>query len=126
RERILRAAVHRIREAFRFPVVAISLADAVSQTLRIAVVASSDVRSDWGTQPLHGGVAGRAYREKRTVLVPDVSRDPDYIALIPETRSEVAIPILSGDEVVAVLNVESDVPAAFRPSHVITLETLAD
>ena len=127
RERILGTAVHRIREAFRFPVVAISLADVASGTLRIAVLASSDhSRSDWGTQPLHGGVAGRAYRDKRTVLVPDVSKDPDYIPIIPATRSEVAIPILSGDEVVAILNVESDVPAAFRPSHVITLETLAD
>jgi len=127
RDRVLGTAVHRIREAFRFPVVAISLADVASGTLRIVAVSSSDrQRSDLGTQPLHGGVAGRAYREKRTVLVPDVSKDPDFIALVPSTRSEVAIPILSADEVVAVLNVESDVPAAFNRSQVITLETLAD
>jgi signal transduction histidine kinase len=38
----------------------------------------------------------------------------------------VAVPILSGDEVVAVLNVESDVRGAFSRSQVMTLETLAD
>ena len=42
------------------------------------------------------------------------------------TRSELAVPILSGDEVVAVLNVESDRPGAFDRGQVITLETLAD
>jgi signal transduction histidine kinase/DNA-binding response OmpR family regulator len=127
RDRILETAVRRIREAFRFPVVAISLADVPAGVLRIVALASPDrQRSDGGTQPLHGGVAGRAYREKRTVLVPDVSKDPDYIDLIPSTRSEVAIPVLSGDEAVAILNVESDVPAAFKRSQVMTLETLAD
>jgi signal transduction histidine kinase/DNA-binding response OmpR family regulator len=127
RDRILETAVRRIREAFRLPVVAISLADVPAGVLRIVALASPErQRTDWGTQPLQGGVAGRAYREKRTVLVADVSKDPDYIALIPTTRSEVAIPVLSGDEVVAILNVESDVIAAFKPSQVMTLETLAD
>jgi signal transduction histidine kinase/DNA-binding response OmpR family regulator len=127
RDRILETAVRRIREAFRFPVVSIALADVPEGLLRIVAMASPDLkRRDWGTQPLHSGVAGRAYGEKRTILVPDVSKDEGYIALVPQTRSEVAIPVLSGDEVVAVLNVESDVPAAFKRSQVMTLETLAD
>src|SRR6185436_11055186 len=44
----------------------------------------------------------------------------------PTTKSEVAVPVRSGDEVLAVLNVESDATDAFNRSHVITLETLAD
>ena len=72
------------------------------------------------------GITGRALREKRTMIVPDVSEDPDYIRIIPTTRSEVAIPVLAGDEAVAVLNVESDQLRAFDRAQVITLETLAD
>ena len=45
---------------------------------------------------------------------------------MPSTRSEVAIPILSGEEVAAVLNVEKDEPGGFDHGQVITLETLAD
>ena len=47
------------------------------------------------------GVTGRTYREKRTMLVPDVTLDPDYIGLVTSSRSEVAVPIFSGDEVAA-------------------------
>src|SRR5262249_56396431 len=42
------------------------------------------------------------------------------------TRGEVAVPILAGDDVVAVLNVESDTLGAFNRGEIITLETLAD
>ena len=58
--------------------------------------------------PVDGGaptpcrrIAGRAIREKRTVLVSDVTQDPEYIPLVAATRSEVAVPIVSGDDVVA-------------------------
>ena len=127
RDRILETAVRRIREAFRFPVVSLSLVDAAAGLLRVLSLAAPDrPLGDGGSLPLEGGVAGRACRERRTILVPDVADDPDYIEVVSSTRSEVAIPVLSADEVVAVLNVESDVPAAFRPSQVMTLETLAD
>jgi signal transduction histidine kinase len=71
-------------------------------------------------------VSGRAIQEKRTVLVPDVSQDPDYIPVFPSIRSMVSIPILSGEEVVAVLTVGSDQRRAFDRGQVMTLETLAD
>jgi len=89
--------------------------------------ASREPRAQEGdAEPLRGGVSGRAILEKRTVLVPDVSEDPDYLPLFPSTRSMVSIPILSGDEVVAVLTVGSDVRRGFDREQVITLETLAD
>jgi signal transduction histidine kinase/DNA-binding response OmpR family regulator len=127
RERILEAAVRRIHEAFRYPVVAISVPDDERQTYRIVSVALPDLLGSEPREfPLHAGVTGRVYREKRTVVVPDVSQDPDYIGLVGTSRSEVAVPILSGDEIVAVLNVESEVRRGFDRAHVITLETLAD
>ena len=127
RERILETAVRRIQEAFQHPVVAISVPDQEGATYSIVAMAPRErLRDDWGSFPLSSGVTGRAYREKRTVHVGDVTRDPDYVGLVPSTRSEVAIPILSGEDVAAVLNVEKDEAGGFDRGQVITLETLAD
>jgi len=127
RERILDTAVRRIQQAFQYHVVMIDVPDYENGVHRVAAAAAAGAPgAKWGSYPLSVGVAGRAIREKRTVLVPDVLQDPDYVALFPATRSEVAIPIVSGDEVVAILNVESEGRRAFSRSQVMTLETLAD
>jgi signal transduction histidine kinase/DNA-binding response OmpR family regulator len=127
RERILETAVRRIQEAFSYPVVMILVPDYETGVLRTAAAATAQhevvTSSDF---PIHSGVTGRALKEKRTVLVPDAAQDPDYVRQFAGTRSEVAIPIVSGDDVVAVLNVESHALRAFDRGQVITLETLAD
>jgi signal transduction histidine kinase/DNA-binding response OmpR family regulator len=126
-ERILDAAVRRIQEAFLFPVVTITVPDGGADSQRIVATASREPRPQgWPARSLQGGVSGRALREKRTVLVPDVARDPDYVPLYPDTRSLVCIPILSGEDVVAVLTVGSDQRRAFDRGLVMTLETLAE
>jgi signal transduction histidine kinase/DNA-binding response OmpR family regulator len=126
RERILETAVNRIHEAFQYPVVAISVADPDASGYRIAAVATRDKRSLSGRFAMNEGIVGRSYREKKTQNVSDVKADLDYVGLVTSSRSEVAVPILWGDEVVAVLNVERDMAGGFTPSEVITLETLAD
>ena len=127
RDRILDTAVRRIQEAFHYHVVMVGVPDYEAGVHRVAAAAAQTLPAQRSASyPIHAGIAGRAIREKRTVLVPDVTQDGDYIPLVAATRSEVAIPILSGGEVVAVLNVESDVRRAFNRSQVMTLETLAD
>ena len=127
RERILDTAVRRIQEAFRFPLVCIGVPEPSSDGHRIVAAASQEPRAQsWGEEPLRGGISGRAIQQKRTVLVDDVAKDTDYIPLYPSTRSMVSIPILSGEEVVAVLTVGSEVRRGFDRGQVITLETLAD
>src|SRR5436309_12848096 len=44
--------------------------------------------------PLGDGLVGYAARHRQAVLVPDVSKDPRYISLNPETRSELAVPLI--------------------------------
>jgi signal transduction histidine kinase/DNA-binding response OmpR family regulator len=127
RERILGTAVHRIHEAFRHPVVSIMVPDHESGLFKVAAVASRDPRPEgWASYPLTEGVSGRALAEKRTILVADAAKEPDYSPWMASARSGVCIPILSGDEAVAVLDVESDLAQAFDRGQVITLETLAD
>jgi GAF domain-containing protein len=66
------------------------------------------VRIAWGR-----GVCGTAAAERRTVVVPDVDAFPGHIACDAGSRSEIVVPIVRGDEVVAVLDVDSHEPAAF-------------
>ncbi len=127
REAIMKTSVRRIHEAFRYPVVCIGVPEPAGDRHVIVAAASREPRAqEGGAEPLRGGVSGRAILEKRTVLVPDVAEDPDYLPLFPSTRSMVSIPILSGEDVVAVLTVGSDVRRGFDRGQVITLETLAD
>lgn len=59
------------------------------------------------------GIIGTAAEEKRAIRVDDTRSDPRYVEFEPEIRSELAVPILFGDELIGVLNLESKRTAAF-------------
>lgn len=71
------------------------------------------------------GLVGYAAAHKEPVLVPDVSRDPRYIALNPETRSELCVPLLYKDKVIGVLDIEHTRLGYFTENKLRTLSTLA-
>lgn len=76
--------------------------------------------------PLDGrGVTVRAARDARTIYVPDVCNDPGYIDASVGSRSELAVPVHSDMEVVAVLNMESPAVDAFTEQDIRLLEILA-
>jgi GAF domain-containing protein len=56
---------------------------------------------------LDRGVMARAFNTGQVIHLPDVTRDPDFLAAIPDIRSEIAVPLKLGDEVLGVLNVET-------------------
>lgn len=54
------------------------------------------------------GVCGTAWKEQRTIIVPDVEQFPGHIACSSLSRSEIVVPVLSKDEeIVAVLDIDS-------------------
>ena len=53
------------------------------------------------------GVCGTAWKERRTVVVPDVEEFPGHIACSSESRSEIVVPVFKGDDVIAVLDIDS-------------------
>jgi L-methionine (R)-S-oxide reductase len=59
------------------------------------------------------GVCGAAAAERRTMIVPDVEQFPGHIACDAGSRSEIVVPVLRGNEVVAVLDLDSHELAAF-------------
>ncbi len=71
------------------------------------------------------GVVGYAAQHKEAVLVPDVTKDPRYIALNPETRSELAVPLVYQDKVIGILDLEHTRRGFFTDDHKRTITTLA-
>src|SRR5882762_5136807 len=75
--------------------------------------------------PLGRGLVGYAAQSKEAVLVPDVGKDPRYILLNPETRSELAVPLIYKEKVIGVLDLEHTRRGYFTEDHKRTLTTLA-
>jgi sigma-B regulation protein RsbU (phosphoserine phosphatase) len=71
------------------------------------------------------GLTGTAALTREPILVGDVRKDPRYLALIPETRSELVVPLLHKDRVVGVFDLESSVLDSFSEEHVKVLTPLA-
>jgi sigma-B regulation protein RsbU (phosphoserine phosphatase) len=71
------------------------------------------------------GLVGYAAQHREAVLVPDVSKDSRYIRLNPETRSELAAPLIYKDKVIGVLDLEHTRRGFFTEDHKRTVTTLA-
>ncbi len=76
-------------------------------------------------QKVDEGILGWVIRNARAELVDNVLEDPRYIMARPETRSEIAAPIISKGVVIGCINLEADRVGAFRPDSLRLLENLA-
>ena len=72
------------------------------------------------------GVCGTAWAEARTQVVPDVEQFPGHIACSSLSKSEIVVPIFRGDEVVGVLDIDSDQLATFDETDRIYLEQMIE
>ncbi len=75
--------------------------------------------------PVGMGLVGHAAAHRHPVLVPDVTKDPRYIELNAETRSELCIPLFYKDNIIGVLDLEHTRRGYFTEDHVRTMTTLA-
>ena len=75
--------------------------------------------------PLGRGVCGAAAAEKATIVVDDVNADPRYLACSVETKSEIVVPIMRGNDVLGEIDIDSDTPAAFGTRDRELLEPIA-
>jgi phosphoserine phosphatase RsbU/P len=74
------------------------------------------------------GLIGQAAAEGERILVENVREDPRYrfIDSLPETRSEVVLPLKIGERVLGALDIQSDQLQAFHPNDLLILNALAD
>ncbi len=76
-------------------------------------------------QEIQRGIAGQVVREGRAICVNDVARDPDYVALFPDARAELCMPLRAGATLVGVLDVNAREVGAFDDEDISLLETLS-
>lgn len=76
--------------------------------------------------PMGTGLIGTAAASGKTVLRPVLTEDPDWRSnpLLPETRGEIAVPIKLGDQILGVLDVQSDQAGALTDDDRLLLEGL--
>src|ERR1700736_3673596 len=96
------------RDYFNLQNVAILLLEKEPQRLRVRSQIGWDAGEDKISLGFGEGITGAAAAKKQPVYAPDVSRDSRYVCSAKSTRSELAIPLMVRDEVVGVLDCQSD------------------
>ena len=72
------------------------------------------------------GVTGRVARTGASALIPDVTKDADYVPVASTTLSQISVPVVHEGQVIGIITLESDRLAAFTAEHVRFAELLAD
>jgi signal transduction histidine kinase len=85
---------------------------------KLLVLANRGYPEEEKSFPVRTGIAGRVVRSGKPQVVNDVTSDPDYVPIIPETRSQLSVPILLAEQVIGVINLESSEVAGFREDDV--------
>lgn len=75
--------------------------------------------------PIERGLIGAAVATRQPVMVGDVRRDGRYVMVHPETRSELAVPLIYKGKVIGVLDLEHTRPHFFNEEHMHAVSTLA-
>jgi diguanylate cyclase (GGDEF)-like protein len=111
------------RDYFHLPTAAILLYDPKADHFYVRSQVGWDAGAEKLTFMMGQGLQGAAARQKRPLYAPDVFQDPRYIPTAASTRSQVAIPLMLREQVVGVLDCQSDEPAHFG-SETLDLLTL--
>ena len=72
------------------------------------------------------GVCGSSWAKAKTLIVPDVEKFPGHIACSSLSKSEIVIPVIRNDEVIGVLDVDSDAYNSFDEVDKVYLEKIVD
>lgn len=70
------------------------------------------------------GVCGTAWKEARTLIVPDVEQFPGHIACSSDSKSEIVVPIIKEGSVIGVLDIDSDTLNSFDETDARYLEEI--
>jgi GAF domain-containing protein len=128
---LLPKAVELIRSQYNLYYAQIFLADATGRTLTLRAgtggVGAELLRRGHRLPVGPGSITGVAAAERKTMIVADTATNPVYRPnpLLPETRSELALPLLVGERVVGVLDLQSRHPGALSAENLSVFETLA-
>lgn len=126
---LLDRVVGYLHDRFRVPLIGLVLVDKESQEVELVahvgeVPPSFAKGMTWPTAS--AGIVGRAVLTGEPQLQLDVRSDPDYIAISDAIVAEYAVPIRFGEQVLGVVNIESDSVASFGKENLGVMRTIVD
>ena len=130
-DEMLEAAVNGIRTRFELYYTQVYLADPSGRSivLRAGTGEVGERLLQRGHRLLvgSGSLNGRAAAEKKTVIVTDTRQSASFMpnVLLPNTRSEMAVPLIVGDRVIGVLDMQSEQPDSLNETNLAAFEALA-
>jgi len=125
-EEVLRRSAELAKRLIDYQIFSILLKDDVGDVFRHRVTVKFGQRvQEKATAAPYEGIVGAAASLRQPVVVPDVTLDPRYRMLNPETRSELAVPMIFKNRVVGVMDLESPQLNYFTSDHVQVLSILA-
>ena len=124
-DEVLNQMLVTLRDYFHLRSGAILLVDTASKTLNVRAEFSPCSVGRERMIPIGKGITGSAAKLKRPVYSANVQTDPRYIEGDPDTQSELAIPLIVQNEVVGVLDCQSDKAGAFDKETVDLLTLFA-
>src|SRR5574341_459182 len=104
---IFERVVSELANAFHYPVIDLYTLDFEGLHLRAWHGLTDDEVWKLRDLPIDSGIAGRAARTGKVQFVQDVTRDEDYVTVKPWVRSIISVPIISDNDVLGVLSVQS-------------------
>lgn len=114
----LRRVAEVVRKVIDYEIFAILLLNEKTQELKIRFQVGYPPEFAERTRLKVGeGVTGRAAQLRQAVLVDDVTADPKYIAGVPNVRAELAVPLLTKNRVIGVIDLEAREPGYFTEEH---------
>ncbi len=115
-ELLERKIIRYTRELLHFDNFAIRLLDKNTNKLELVLCAGLPLEAqqiDLYASTENSGISGYVAATGRSYICPDVEKDPRYLAGIDNAKSSLTVPLRLHDQVIGVVNIESDRPAAF-------------
>jgi PAS domain S-box-containing protein len=131
-DKLLQQVVELAKERFNFYHAHIYLLNEQGDTLVLAAGAGEPGRQMVAQKrsiqlSREQSLVARAARERKGVTVNDVTTEPDFLPnpLLPDTHSELAVPMIVGEQVVGVFDVQSEIVGRFTDADIAVQTTLA-
>ena len=130
-KQLVTEVVEQVQKAYNYYHGQIYLLDASGQTLVLAGATGEGGKALLDKKhslSIERGLVGRSARTKSAVLVPDTSKDPEWLPnpLLPDTKAEIAIPILLGEDLIGVLDMQDDVAGDIYPEDIEYLTAISN
>ncbi|GAB4579033.1 MAG: hypothetical protein Fur0022_17710 [Anaerolineales bacterium] len=130
-DQLIKEVVNQVQQAFNFYHVHIYLFDPARENLLMVGgtgEAGRTMLANKHTIPAGRGLVGQAATTNQIVLVPETTAEPKWLPnpLLPETKSEVAVPISIGTTVLGVLDVQHNIAGGLRQEDADLLQAIAN